>query len=122
MRTVPTYTHDFYARAYQGQRMSARFQDLVAFRSFVTYQVRLVNAVISRVRGVGSNDPVAIARLNTRLQLEDLDELKLLFQEMTLHRLLSEEVGQQCLEHIDLMGAVIFFSECSKNPGNPRAD
>lgn len=106
--TVPTYTHRFYERLYAHNRCAGRFADVPAFRDFVGYQVRLLNAVMARVRGLGASDPMTIARLNARLLAEDLDDLCEVIAELVEHQLMAQGVADRCIEHLQLVKLTIF--------------
>ena len=94
--SVPTYTHRYYEQLFGVERRPTRFRDLPAFRDFVWYQVRLLNAAIARARQIGVSDPETIARLNHRLTAQDLCDLSALVIELHEHGLLTSEVASQC--------------------------
>ena len=107
-RSVPTYTHCFYERLYASQGRDQRFPDLPAFRNFVSYQVRFLNAVISGVRCSSASDPITIARLNHRLLPDDFDHLRLLVSELVAHQLLEEAAGAECTAYFGVAKGQLF--------------
>ena len=106
--SVPTYTHLFYERLFACEARVARFRDVPAFRDFVSYQVRLLNAVIARVRGFGGSDAMTIARLNHRLTAHDLLDMDALVDELSEQGLLDPEVASQCRDHLHTLRLALF--------------
>ena len=78
--TVPTYIHQFYGA--KRAASPSRFADLPAFRSFVGYQVRLVNVLLSRAKGFDIDEAATVISFNPYFTSADFDDLLVLFAEL----------------------------------------
>jgi hypothetical protein len=88
--TIPTYMHGFYAVRYA--QFPCRFRDRPAMRGFVSYQLRLVNALLSIAKGFEAEDPATLIRLNPYLIASDFDELVTVFDHLVKHDLVKADL------------------------------
>ena len=88
--TVPTYMHEFYSGRFG--RPSGRFTDISAMRGFIGYQLRLVNALISRPKGFNTVDPETVIHLNPYLIEEDFDDLIVVLDNLAKHALVDSRL------------------------------
>ncbi len=79
--TVPTFIHHFYSGKHA--ESPRRFPDLPAFRSFVGYQVRLVNVLLSRAKGLEIDEAATVISFNPYFVSADFDDLLALFAQLT---------------------------------------
>lgn len=99
--TVPTYMHEFYRGRFG--RSSGRFIDIPATRGFIGYQLRLVNALISRAKGFSTEEPDTVIRLNPYLIEEDFDDLFVVLDNLAKHALVdSSFIDDAKLQLIEL--------------------
>jgi hypothetical protein len=99
--TVASYLHYFY-----GERLRqsvGRFPDTPAKRGFAAYQLRLVNALISRAKGFSTEEPEIVIRLNPYLIEEDFDDLFVVLDNLAKHALVdSSFIDDAKLQLIEL--------------------
>lgn len=78
--TIPTFIHEFYG--VKNSETPGRFPDLPAFRSFVGYQVRLVNVLLSRAKGFEIDQAATVISFNPYFVSADFDDLLALLEQL----------------------------------------
>jgi len=101
--TVPTYIHQFYAGKYAAS--ASRFSDLPAFRSFVGYQVRLVNALLSKAKGFEVDQAATVISFNHYFVTADFDDLLELLRELANHGIVDARLTASAAIEIDALRA-----------------
>jgi hypothetical protein len=98
--TVPTFVHQFYSVKHA--ESPRRFPDLPAFRSFVGYQVRLVNVLLSRAKGFEIDEAATVISFNPYFVSTDFDDLLALLAQLAALGIvdgrLTEEAARQIHE------------------------
>ena len=98
--TVPTFIHQFYGVKHA--ESPRRFPDLPAFRSFVGYQVRLVNVLLSRAKGFEIDEAATVISFNPYFVSTDFDDLLALLVQLAALGIvdgrLTEEAARQIHE------------------------
>jgi hypothetical protein len=113
--TVASYLHHFYAERLR--QSVGRFPDTRAKRGFAAYQLRLVNALISRAKGFSTEESETIIRLNPYLVETDFDDLFVVLGNLAKDALVdSSFIDEAKLQLIELQKNFASI----RNPSQPR--
>ena len=96
--TVPTFIHQFYGVKHA--ESPRRFPDLPAFRSFVGYQVRLVNVLLSRAKGFEIDEAATVISFNPYFVSADFDDLLALFVQLSALGIVDGRLTEQAARQI----------------------